>query len=80
MGLLMFVSLPILAQQTGKPQTAPEFRRVYPGAKDDSDLTVQVLKPVTRKGGDIEAEDFSSVEPPEEENGGEAQAPAGFGE
>ena len=63
------------------PSTAAQFRRTYLGGKDDSDLTVQNLRTITRKG-DMEAEDFSSVEPSEQDTN-TPTAPAtgqGFGE
>ncbi len=72
---------PGLAEVNSKPQSASEFRRTYPGSKDDSDLTVQVLRPITRKGSDIDKEDFSSVEPaPDDQEGAPPPANSNNGE
>ncbi len=77
LGSIMILVGAIPAKAQTVPVTVIELRKNYPGAKDDSLLTVQNLKPITRKGEDIEAEDFSSVEPTDDSAAPPAQ---GFGE
>lgn len=68
------VSLMYLAEseaQTNGPTTS-SVRRTYPGGKDDSDLTVQSVRKITRKGDDVEVDYHVSSEPSE---GGAAAPP-----
>ena len=53
------------------PLSTSEMRRTYPGGRDDSDLTVQTLRKITRKGDDAESHYSGHVEPVEDSSGGE---------
>ncbi len=70
--LLSVISLSVEAQ------TATQSRRNYPGGKDDSDLTVQTLRKITRKGEDLDPEYQGHGEPLEE--GSPPPLGQGFGE
>lgn len=57
-------------------QTAPttsSSRRIYPGGRDDSDLTVQTARKITRKGDDVEI-DYHGPASDEPTEGGSAPA------
>lgn len=52
---VIFIFSVLLEAQTVAPSTS-QMRRSYVGGKDDSDLTVQTLRKITRKGEEVEPE------------------------
>ncbi|MDZ4676255.1 MAG: hypothetical protein SGI74_01995 [Oligoflexia bacterium] len=58
--LISIIGLPLFAQEQ-QQRSRSAVRRAYPGGRDDSDLTVQTLRQVSKKEGEADHENYEPV-------------------